>query len=210
MRLWFISPFSCWGSLDCFPFGTLMNNTSFGILVSVGICQSRFGNKFWRGSDWYTLSSVQSLRHVWLFVTPWTEAHPPSLPITNSQSLLKLMSIEVVMPSNHSHPLSSPSPAFDLFPASGSFPMSQFFVSDGQIIGTSASVLPMNIHDWFPSGLTGLISLLSKGLSRVFSNTIVQKHEFFIVQLSHPYMTTGKRFGWRVVLFPLTLKLLKV
>ena len=86
------------------------------------------------------------------------------------------------------------------FPASGSFPISQFFASGGQSIGVSASasVLPMNIQDWFPLGWTGWISLQSKGLSRVFSNTTVQKHQFFrhsaffIVQLSHPYMTTGK------------------
>ena len=75
--------------------------------------------------------------------------------------------------------------------------MSQFFTSGGQSIGVSASVLPMNIQDWFPLGLTGWISLQSKGLSRVFSNTTVQKHQFFgsaffIVQPSHPYMTTGK------------------
>ena len=72
------------------------------------------------------------------------------------------------------------------FPASGSFPMSQFFASGGQSIGVSASasVLPMNIQDWFPLGLTGLISLQSKGLSRVFSNTTVQKHQFFGAQLS--------------------------
>ena len=84
------------------------------------------------------------------------------------------------------------------FPASGSFPMSQFFASGGQSIGTSASVLPMNIQDWFPSGLTSLISLCSQGLSRVFSNTTIQKHQFFgtqaffMVQLSHPRLTTGK------------------
>ena len=72
------------------------------------------------------------------------------------------------------------------FPASGSFPMSQFFESDGQSIGVSASasVFPMNIKDWFPLGLTGWISLQSKGLSRVFSNTTVQKHQFFSAQLS--------------------------
>ena len=76
--------------------------------------------------------------------------------------------------------------------------MSQFFTSGGKSIGVSASasVLPMNIQDWFPLGLTGLISLQSRGLSRVFSNNTVQKHQFFgtlfIVQLSHPYMTTGK------------------
>ena len=72
------------------------------------------------------------------------------------------------------------------FPASGSFPMSQFFASGGQSIGTSASatVLPMYIQDWFSLGLTGLISLQSRGLSRVFSNTTVQKHQFFSTQLS--------------------------
>ena len=86
------------------------------------------------------------------------------------------------------------------FPASGSFLMSQFFTSGGQRIGVSASalVLPMNIQDKFPLGWTAWISLLSKGLSRVFSNTEVQKHQFsrhsafFIVQLSHSHMTTGK------------------
>ena len=72
------------------------------------------------------------------------------------------------------------------FPASGSFPMSQFFSSGGPNIGTSASasVLPMNIQDWFPLGWTGWISLLSKGLSRIFSSTTVQKHQFFGAQLS--------------------------
>ena len=72
------------------------------------------------------------------------------------------------------------------FPASGSFPMSQFFASGGQSIGVSASasVLPMNIQDWLPLGLVGWISLLSKGLSRVFSNTTVQKHQFFGPYLS--------------------------
>ena len=85
------------------------------------------------------------------------------------------------------------------FPASGSFPVSHFLTSCGQIIGVSAltSVLPVNIQDWFPLGLTGWISLRSKGLSRVFSNTtkassILWCSAFFIVQLSHPYMTTGK------------------
>ena len=88
-------------------------------------------------------------------------------------------------------------------PASGSFPMSQFFASGGQSIGVSASasVLPKNIQDWSPLGWTGWISLKSKGLLRVFSNTIVQKHlqhlAFFIVQLSHPYMTIGRGKPYR-------------
>ena len=72
------------------------------------------------------------------------------------------------------------------FPASGSFPMSQFFASSGQNIGVSASasVFPMNIQDWFPLGLTGWISLQSRGLSRVFSNNTVQKHQFFSAPLT--------------------------
>ena len=72
------------------------------------------------------------------------------------------------------------------YPPSGSFPMSQFFTSSGQRIGASAStsVLPMNIQDWFPLGWTGWISLQSKGLSRVFSNTMVQKHQYFSAQFS--------------------------
>ena len=103
------------------------------------------------------------------------------------------------------HPIISPSvnpfsSCPQSFPASGSFTMSQFFTSGGQSIGVSvsASVPPMNIQDWFPLGWAGWISLQSKGLSRVFSNTTVQKHQFFwcsaffIVQLSHPYMTIGK------------------
>ena len=99
------------------------------------------------------------------------------------------------------------SPCLQSFPASGSFLMSQFFEWGGQSIGDSAStsVLPMNTQDWSPIGWTGWISLLSKGLSRVFSNTTVQKHlqcsAFFIVQLSHPYMTTGKTIALTIWTF---------
>ena len=103
------------------------------------------------------------------------DSSTPDFPvITNSQSLLKLMSIESVMPSNHLI-LCSPPPLLlhQSFPASGSCPMSQFYTSGGQSIGASAWVLPMNIRDWFRLGLTGLISLQSKGLTRVFSNTTV-------------------------------------
>ena len=105
-------------------------------------------------------SSVQLLSCVWLFETPWTTARQASLSITNSQSLLKLMSIESVMPSNHltlCHPLLLlPS----IFPASGSFQISQFFASGDQSIGVSAStsVLSMNTQDWPPLGWTGWIS----------------------------------------------------
>ena len=100
--------------------------------------------------------------------------------------LLKLMPFESVMPSNHlilCHPFSS---CLQSFPASGSFPVSQFFTSGGQriAVSVSTSVLPMNTQDWCPLGWTSWISLLSKGLSRVFSNTTVQKHRFLGAQLS--------------------------
>ena len=131
-------------------------------------------------------SSVQSLRHVLLFAAPWTAACQASLSITNSQSPPKPMSIVSVMPSNHlilCRPLSS-YPQF--FPAYRSFQMTQLFASGRQSIGisVSTSVLPMNTQDWSPLGWTGWISLQSKGLSRVFSNTTVQKYQFSCPQLS--------------------------
>ena len=116
------------------------------------------------------------LSHVWLFVTPWTAACQPSLSFTVSWSLLKLtfesrMSIELMMPSNHlslCHPLLL-MPSTLPWKASGSFPMSWLLSWGGQSIGASASasVLPMNIQDRFPLGLTGLIFLLSKGPSEM-------------------------------------------
>ena len=95
-----------------------------------------------------------------------------------------------------SHPLSPISPS-QSFPGSGCFPVSQLFVLSGQSLGASAlaSVLPMNIQDWFPLGLIGLISWLSKGLSRVFSSITGGEHQFFGTQpslWSYPHMTTGK------------------
>ena len=129
-------------------------------------------------------SSVQSLSRVQLFATPWTTGCQASLSITNYQSLPKLMSVESVIPSNHlifCHPfLLLPS----IFPSVRVFsPVSQLFASGGQSIGVSAStsVLPMNIQDW---SALGWISLQSKGLSRVFFNTTVQKHQFFGAQPS--------------------------
>ena len=131
--------------------------------------------------DWLI---VQSLSHVQPFATPWTIACQAFLSFTISQSLLKLMSIVSMIPSNHlilCHPFFS---CPQSFPASGSFPVSQLFTSSGQNIGlsASASVLPMNIQDWLPLGMTGLISLQSKGLSRVFSSTTIQKYQFFSAQ----------------------------
>ena len=127
------------------------------------------------------VSSVQSLSHVQLSETPWTAAHQASLSITNPRSLLKLMSIESVMPSSHlilGRPL--------LLPPS-IFPSIRVFSSESVLrirwpkygVSASASVLPMNIQDWFSLGWTGWTSLLSKGLSRIFSNTTVQKHQIF-------------------------------
>ena len=142
--------------------------------------------------DWicehFTSYSVQfSLFLVWLFMTPWPAAHRISPSFTSSRSLCKLMSIESVMPPNHlilCHPLLLlPS----IFPSIRAiFPSESVFPSGGQSIGISpsASVLPMNIQDWSPLEWTGWNSLKSKGLSRVFSNTTVQKHQFFGAQLS--------------------------
>ena len=130
-----------------------------------------------RPQIWYKViisQSVQSLSWVQLFATPWTAARQASLSITNSWSLLKLMSIESVMPSNHlilCHPLL-------LLPSV--FPSIRVFSSESVLrirywsIEVSALVLPMNIQDWFPLGLTGLISLLSMGLWRLWS--ILQHH----------------------------------
>ena len=131
-------------------------------------------------------SSVQSLSRVRLFATPWTAAHQASLSITNSRSSLRLMSIESVMPSSH---LILCRPLLLLpqsLPAAESFPMSQFLTWGGQSTEVSAlaSFLPKKSQGWSPLEWTGWISLQSKGLSKVFSNTTVQKHQFFGAQLS--------------------------
>ena len=134
-------------------------------------------------------------------MTPWTAARQASLSITNSQSPPKPMSIESVMPSIH---LIICCPLL-LLPSV--FPSIRVFSSESALhmrwpkywsFSFNISPLPMNTQDQSPLGWTDWISLQSKGLSRVFSNTTVQKHQFFgaqlsyIVQLSHPYMTTGK------------------
>ena len=136
--------------------------------------------------DMYRFGSVQLLSCVQVFVTPWNAAYQDFPSIINSRSLTNSCPL-----SQWCHPtiLSSVVPFSShpqSFPASGSFPMSQLFTLDDQSIGvsSSASVLPMNIQGWFSLGSTGLISLLSKGLSRVFSSTTVQKHQFFCAQPS--------------------------
>ena len=131
--------------------------------------------------------------------TPWTASHQAYLSVTNSQSFLKLMSLSQWCHLTISSFVSPFSSCLHSFPVSGSFPMSQLFSSGGQSLGASASasVLPMNIQGWFPLEMTGLITLLSKGLSRVLCSTAIQKQQFFHAQPSlwsnpHPYMTTRK------------------
>ena len=130
-------------------------------------------------------SSIQSLSHVQLFATPWTAACQASLSITNSWSLLKLMSIESVMPSNHlilCCPLLLPP---SVFPSIRVFSNeSVLHIKWPKYWSFSFSISPSNEDSGFPLGWTGWISLQSKGLSRVFSNTTVQKHQFFGTQLS--------------------------
>ena len=115
---------------------------------------------------------VELLSHVRLFATPQAAAHQASLPFTIFQSLLKLMSIESVMPFNH---LILCCPLFLL-------PTIRAFFNESVLHIRWPKYWSFNIQDWFPLRLTGLISLQSKGLSRVFSNTTVQKHQFFGTQ----------------------------
>ena len=151
------------------------------------------GNIFYRDVctyieyDLIQFSSVQFTQSCLTLGDHMNCSTPAPLSITNSRSLLTLISIELVM-----HPTISssvvPFSRLQSFPASGSFPMSQFFTSSGQSTRVSAlaSVLPMNTQDWSPlgDGLVGSISLQFKELSRIFSNTTDQKHQFFGAQLS--------------------------
>ena len=137
-------------------------------------------------SIWIQVIVIQLLSRAQHFATPWTAAHEGSLPFTISWSLLKLRSIKSVMPSNHLVLFCTLLHLISSFPGSGCFPMSHLFTSGGQSIGASASpsVLPRKIQGGFSLGLTGLISLLSKGLSIIFSRATVQKHQFFSAQPS--------------------------
>ena len=141
----------------------------------------------------FQICLVQSLSCVRLFATPWTAARQASLSVTNSWSMLKLMFIESVMPSNH---LILCCPLLLLpstFPSIRVFSNESVLCISDQSIGASASasVLPMDIQHWFSLGWTGLISLQSKGLSRVFYNTTVQKHAFLSLSfLYSPVLTS--------------------
>ena len=128
-----------------------------------------------------SISSIQSLSSIGSFPNLWTAARQASLSMTSSQCFLKLMSIQSVMPYNHLFSVIHSSSCLQFFPASESFPMSQFFTSGDQSIGASASA---SVEDWFPLGLAGFVSGQSTGLLRIFSNTTVQKHQFFGAQLS--------------------------
>ena len=138
----------------------------------------------------HQFSSVQLLSHVWLFATPWTAAVQASLFITNSQSWLKFMSIESVMPSNHlilCHPLLLlPS----IFPSIRAFSNELVLcIRWPKYWSFSFNISPSNEYSGLPLGWTGWISLQSKGLSRVFSSSkslILQYSAFFMIQLSHP------------------------
>ena len=135
----------------------------------------------WKNISYSKISSVQSLSGFWLL------ACSNSCP--SSQWCHPTISSSVFPFSSH----------LQSFPAAGSFQMNQFFASGGQSIGVSASasVLPMNIQDWFPLGFTGWISLKSKGLSRVFFNMTVQKHQFFGTQLSYSSTLTPIHDYWK-------------
>ena len=153
------------------------------------------GNTFF--PKWFV---VQLLIHVHLFATPRAAACQASMSFIIFQSFLKLISIESVMPSNHlilGHPLLLlPS----IFPRIRVFPVSHFFPSGGQSIGVSASasVLPMNIQDWFPLGWTGWISLQSKGLSRVFFNTLQFKSiSYLAVSFLYSRPLTSRHDYWK-------------
>ena len=143
-------------------------------------------NKMTFSSSAVEFSSVQLCSCVWLFVTPWITARQASLSITNSWSSLKLTYIESVMPSSHlilCRPLlflSPISPSIRVFPNESTFCMR--WPNTG--VSALASFLPKNTQGWSPLEWTGWISLQCKGLSRVFSNTTVQKHQFFGTQLS--------------------------
>ena len=144
-----------------------------------------------------TIVVVQLFSHVQLFLTPWTAAHQASLSFTVSWSCSNSCLLMWWCHPTISSSVVPFSSCLQSLQESGSFPRSQFFTPGGQSVG----VLPENIQDWFPLGWTGWISLQSRELSRVFSNTTVQKHQFFGTQPSlwfntHLYMSTGKKHSF--------------
>ena len=164
--------------------------------LSVFMC-----SQVWGGSlidSIYSSVQFSSVTQLCPTKTPRTEAHQASLSFTNSQSFLKLLSIELVMPSNHlihCRPLLSPS----IFPSIRVFSSEKFFASGGQRTGVSASasILPMHIQDWFPLGWTGWISLQSNGLSRVLSNTAVQSINSLVLSFLHSPTLASIHDHWK-------------
>ena len=162
---------SCWLSFLYFE------HLKFSLFLWISVFSCYLSHTF---SSWLRIISDLSLSHLRLFATPWTAARQASLSSTNSCCLLKLMSIESLMPSNHlilCHPL--------LLPPSIFSSESVLHIRWAKNWSFSFSISPSSEHqDWFPLGWIGWISFQSKGLSRVFSNTTVQKHQFFGAQLS--------------------------
>ena len=162
----------------------LMNNLAINFtILRIGVLIYKFKIIKVYAPFFIQFSSVQSLSHVWLFVTPWTAARQASL---SCSSPTPRVYSNLCSSSRWCHPTISSSVIpfsshLQSFPESESFQMNQFFTSGSQSTGVSASasVLQISIQDWFPLGWTVLNSLLSKGLSRVFSNSTVQIHQFF-------------------------------
>ena len=202
------------GTSHGFDVGMKLRKTSTFLIWPPLLPISRdWGLSLWMRFSWVLscglVAVVQTLSCARLFSIPWTAAHHAPLSSTVSQNLLRFMSIESVILSNHLGLccclLSVPS----IFPNIRIVSSESALRISGQSIGASASaaVLPVNIQGLFPLGLTGLIFLLSKGLSRVFSRTILQKHQFFTAQPSlwsnsqYPYMTTRKTIALAVWTF---------
>ena len=187
------------GLTCCSPWGHKVSNMTGWLNKNNN--NLKVGQKFRHGLSKSSISETccSVAKFVQLFATPRTTACRASLYFTISWSLLKLCPLSHWCHPTISFSATPFSPCPQSFLASRSFLMSQLFTSGGQNIGASASasVLPMNIQGWFTLGLTGLISLLSKWLSRVYSRTTNQSIDclvlsFFMVQFSHLYMTTGK------------------
>ena len=174
MRKCFISLF--YKHLPTFPKITNWRDCLFIIVYTCLFCHRLIDHQF---------SSVYSLSCVWLFATPGLQHTRPPCPSPASRVYSNSCPLSLKCHPAISSLVISFSSRLQSFPATGSFQMSQFFTSAGQSIGVSASpsVFTMNIQDWFPLGWTGWISLQSKRLSRVFSNTTIQKHQFFCAQL---------------------------
>ena len=134
----------------------------------------------------------QSPSRVWLFTTPRTVAHQASMSVIISWSLLRFMSLSWWCDPTISSSVTPFSFCPQSFPPSGPFLMSQLFASRGQSTGASASILPMNIQNWFALGLTGLISLQSEGLSRVFSNITVASQKASVYTHTHTFLGPGE------------------